>query len=250
MKIVNRTKLPEVIFQYLSKDFYDLKPDSNTISATGLLRPIRETILTHRHSDNIEIDAADRIWALFGTAVHMALEKGNLSEHQEERINIEFEGYNISGKFDILHDGYLKDFKTTSAFTLCYGDRTKEWAKQLSIYRWLYYKKHGKELPLKGYVIAILRDWAARDVGRVNNYPDSPIKEIELELMTIAEVTNMITAMITNLKTCNDLPDNSLPICTEEENWKGKKCEKYCAVASFCNCKPVKEEKPKKGGKK
>jgi hypothetical protein len=246
MKIVNNSKLPDVIFKYLSNDFYDFTPDKNSISATGLLKPIRETILTNRHNSEIEIDCVDRLWSLFGTGVHQALEKGNLSTRQEERISVEFEGFKVSGKFDIIDNGYLKDWKTTSAFTLVYGSRLIEWAKQLSIYRWLYWKKHGKELPDIGYVIAILRDWATRDAGRINNYPDSPIKEIELKLLSLAETTTMIVAMISNLKTCNDLPDDKLPVCTEEETWEGKKCEKYCVAASFCNCRIVPEVKKKK----
>jgi len=232
VKIVNKSKLPEVIHKYLSLDMYDHNKDKNHYSATELLKSTREIVLTRRHSDEIEIDSADRIWSLFGSAVHLALEQVEIGEAQEERLSTEIDGYSISGKFDLIKDGTITDFKCTSAFTLVYKSRLLDWSKQLSIYRWLYAKTKKVILKDTGVIIAILRDWAARNVK--NGYPTSPIVEVPLKLMTLDETEKMIKDKLNDIREAHEKEDKDLPPCTIEETWKGKKCDKYCDVKGFC----------------
>jgi len=239
MKIINKSKIPDVMFEYLKSDTYDYNPD--TISATQLLKSTREYILTKRYNDKIEVDAADRLWQVLGSAVHSVLEQAELSKHQEERLFYEFKGFKISGKFDLLYRGRLTDFKCTSAFTVMFGSRTEEWIKQLSIYRWLYAKVKQITLPDDADIICIFRDWALRNIKPGSKYPDSPMITVSIKLMSLDKTEKFIEAKLKEIEVNNTLSDHILKPCTDYERWwnekqkKYNKCDKYCVCNKFCS---------------
>ena len=241
MKIIN-DGLPDLIYKFLCQDFYDFKPTSTSISATGLLRPTREIILTRRHHDEIEIKASGRIWSVFGSAVHAVLEKLEGDDiEKEQRLNFNFKNILVSGKFDIIKNNQLNDYKTTSAWTLVYKGRVEEWQKQMSIYRWLYYKVKGKELSDKAHIIVILKDWSASNLRRIRNYPKQPIVELTLELSQLPLIEEFISEKIDELNIMEGVTDDELIPCTDEDRWynakthKYNKCKDYCPAYKFCS---------------
>lgn len=247
MKIINKSGVPEIVFKYLEHDFYDgKKGDPKVISATTLLKPVQEILLTTRHYDEIEVDAIDRMWAMFGSGIHAILEHSKLSDMQEQRIKVDIDGVTLSGKFDLIYGGHMTDFKVTSAWTLVYDSRKDEWTKQLSIYRWLYWKETGKlttesaiKLSDEAYVIAILRDWDAKRVS--GKYPELPIVQIPLNLLSIEKTEEGIKSKLKLIKEAGSKMDGQLPPCTDEQRWwnekakKYNKCEKYCLAYPFCH---------------
>jgi hypothetical protein len=238
MKIVNNG-LPPIIYEWLCQDFYDTEAAKGSISATSLKKPIQEYLLTLRHIEEIEVDATDRIWSLFGSGCHAVLEKLQGNYQQEERLFAKVKGRKISGKFDLIVDNQLHDFKVTSAWTLVFGDRKEEWRHQLSTYRWLKWKTDGTILNSMGKIIAILRDWNKKKVGQ-KNYPVLPIVEVPIELYPLSTIQLMIEDKVMAIKQAEKLPDDKLPECTPEERWwnekdqEYKKCSKYCAARAFC----------------
>ena len=43
----------------------------------------------------------------------------------------------VSGKYDLVLDGQLSDYKSTSVWTYIYGSKVEDYIKQGSIYKWL-----------------------------------------------------------------------------------------------------------------
>ena len=241
MKITNKFNLPEPIVEFLKQDFYDYDVKGDSISATQLLKPVQEIVLIMRHSDEIEVDVSSMLWKVLGSGVHAVLEK--LKEDNSEiikRLFADVDGVKISGKFDRIKDKKITDYKVTSAWSVVYDSRSKEWVEQLSIYRWLWFVTHAEELKDKGSIIAILRDWNERDAGKTN-YPKSAMVEIELDLMSLENTHKFISEKVKAIKDAIKIKDGELPKCTNEERWWNEKkkvynkCEKYCNAYKFCN---------------
>lgn len=238
MKITNKNNLPESIYNFLKMDLYDGEKNGNSYSATELLKPTQEILLTRKHWKDIEVEASGRLWSLFGQGVHAVLEKEEGTE-PIERLYAELEGKKISGKFDRIKNNVLYDFKVTSAITLVYNSREQEWTDQLSIYRWLYWKSKGKELSEVGRIIAILRDWSDKET-KDSRYPKGPVVEIELKLKSLGNTEEMLRRKLKELENAQAHAPGYWPFCTDEERWWNPKkqtfmkCAKYCVAFKFC----------------
>lgn len=100
MKITNKHGIPQTFMNVLDRPQYD-KGKAN-LSATQLLNSPKIVALTKKFEDEIETDAADMVWSLFGSAVHNILEHGKDDNHLvEERIHAEHDGWHISGAIDL-----------------------------------------------------------------------------------------------------------------------------------------------------
>ena len=142
MKITNRANLPETIVRAVPNDPYD-RGDAD-YSVSDLVNPVRAVHLIRRHSADLNEDAADRIWALLGQAVHSVLERAETDNSlAEERLNITLDVPNedresvrrtVSSKTDLYHgNGLLQDYKVTSAWTAVYKSRYAEWEENLNM---------------------------------------------------------------------------------------------------------------------
>ena len=138
MKLTNKFELPETFINAIQRPQYD-KGDSQ-ISATEILNSPRIVQLKRKHWDELEQDAADMVWSLFGSAVHEILQHGK-SEHHivEQRIFTEFHGWKISGAIDlqeVYEDGIIvSDYKVTGAWAVM--NEKQDWHNQLNVYAWL-----------------------------------------------------------------------------------------------------------------
>jgi len=164
------------------------------------------------------------VWSLFGSAVHNILEHGKDENHiVEQRIHAELEGWHISGAVDLQvnHEGgvSIKDYKTTSVWAVM--NEKIEWEYQLNIYAWLVEKV--RQMPVTDLgIVAILRDWKAREVETKEGYPEAPIKEVPITLWTMEEREEFIKARISVHSACEFAleTDADLPECTSEEMWE------------------------------
>lgn len=245
MKIVNTSNIPDSIFRYLSQDNYDYDEKGTSFSATELLNPVQIIILKRRYWRDITIDAIDQLWKLLGSGVHALLEKEKGIE-KIERLKVEILGRKVSGRWDRIFNNKITDYKVTSAWTIYYGDRFEEWAKQLSIYRYLYFKRKGVLLEAKGYIVALLRDWSEKSLkssklGKINEkYPKSPAIELEMDLMSPEQTELWVIEKVGEIIKAEKMDDNKLPECSDDERWYNKttrtynRCSKYCEVSAFC----------------
>jgi len=122
MKITNKHNLPQTIVNVLKRPTYS-KGRAN-LSVTQLINSPKIVALSNKFQDELEEDAADMVWSIFGSAVHSVLEHGKDPNHVvEERIHAELDGWRISGAIDLQiknDDGTVsvRDYKTTSAWSV------------------------------------------------------------------------------------------------------------------------------------
>ena len=184
MKLTNKFNLPVTFMNVLERPTYS--KGKAHLSATELLMPPQIAQLRKTHWEDLEEDVSDRIWAIFGTAIHSILELGKDDNHIiEQRLHAEVDGWNISGAIDLQRveeDGIIvSDYKTTGAWAVM--NEKIEWEQQLNIYAWLV--ESVKKSPVKKIeIIAIIRDWSRRDAQNKEGYPEAPVKVIDVPLWT------------------------------------------------------------------
>jgi len=225
MKFTNKFNLPQTFVNVIHRPTYS--KGKAHISATEIINSPRIVQLKKKHWDDIEQDASEMVWSLFGSAVHNILEHGKDKHHiVEERLNIEFEGWKISGAIDLQElepNGTMtiSDYKVTGAWAVM--NEKDDWHRQLNIYGWLVEKV--KSVPVgKLQIIAIIRDWSARDAASKEGYPQSPVATIDIPLWTFEEREAFITKRIYDHGTAlfEMETDGEMPDCTPEEMWEKK----------------------------
>ena len=222
MKLTNKHNLPETFMNVLRRPTYT-KGGAN-ISATELINSPRIVQLKRLNEEHIEEDVADRIWAIFGTAIHAVLEHGKDANHLvEERLHAVLDGWSISGAIDLQvtnENGiHVSDYKTVGAWSVM--NQKAEWEQQLNIYAWLV--ETVKKVPVTGLsIVAIIRDWTRRESETKDTYPNAPVKEIQITVWSYEERTNFIRQQ---LKLHSEAllaaeTNEELPQCTPAEMWE------------------------------
>jgi hypothetical protein len=221
MKITNIHALPESVVNALHRPTYS-KGDAH-ISCTELLNSPRIVQLKRKHWEDIEQDASEMVWQLFGSAIHHILEHGKGDNHIiEERLFAEFSGWVLSGAVDlqtVTSDGIeISDYKTTSAWAVM--NEKADWTHQLNIYAHLVEKV--KKIPVTGLsIVAIIRDWSAREAQK-ETYPQAPIVTIPIKLWSPEEREAFIQSRLTAHSSAMFEADTegTLPECSPDEMWE------------------------------
>lgn len=222
MKLTNKYNLPQTFVNVLNRPTYT--KGKAHLSATEIINSPRIVQLKKIHWDNLEEDVADKVWAIFGTAIHAVLELGKDDHHIiEQRLHANVDGWDISGAIDLQRvedDGIIvADYKTTGAWAVM--NEKSDWEQQLNIYAWLVEKV--KKVPVKKVeIIAIIRDWSRRDAQVKEGYPEAPIKVIDVPLWTFEQRENFIKERIqlhSNALFAAETSDD-LPECSPSEMWE------------------------------
>src|SRR5262245_59885962 len=116
MLITNDLNLPAPLVKAVSSPRPQYGP--KTVSVTALVQPPQIQGLLNRHDAELSEDAADRLWMLMGTLLHDVLERhaeGLEDTIAEQRLEIQIEGWTVTGKYDlsefILDGETLTDWK-------------------------------------------------------------------------------------------------------------------------------------------
>jgi len=225
MKFTNKFNLPQTFVNVIHRPTYS--KGKAHISATEIINSPRIVQFKKKHWDDIEQDASEMVWSLFGSAVHNILEHGKDDHHiVEERLHLEFEGWKISGAIDLQEvepNGTItiSDYKVTGAWAVM--NEKDDWHRQLNIYGWMVEKV--KKVPVgKLQIIAIIRDWSARDAASKEGYPQSPVATIDIPLWSFEEREAFIAKRINDHGTAlfEMETDGEMPDCTPEEMWEKK----------------------------
>lgn len=222
MKLTNKFGLPDTVVKALTRSEYS-KGESNR-SVTQLIDSPRVRILRQENWDNMEEDVSEKMWAVLGTAAHKMFEDTGDDKHlTEERLYTEVEGWAISGAIDVQRiedDGVtIMDYKTTSVWSVIFGK--KEWEHQLNCYAYLV--RHAKSVNVKGLkVVAILRDWRAKDAEQKADYPKAPIVEIDIPLWTTSRQDEYMRGRVELHQEAefDRLTGAELPECSADERWE------------------------------
>jgi len=226
MKITNRLQLPEGIVKAVSTEKHN---GPGCISATTLIRGVKEVLLMERHWDELTDDVADRIWAIWGTAVHSLLEQEGENEFSEVNMKHKVNGITVTGRIDNydLAKGIICDYKTASVNKIKVGDFS-EWRLQGLIYAWLL-RKNGLKAERCRF-IALLKDHSKIEAVRDRRCPQNPVYvyEFPVTLTDIMKIDRYIRDKIEEYVRCQALADDEIPACSATERWE--KAPKYAVM--------------------
>lgn len=263
MIITNRNDISLEMAVWLLHDEYDYIQEENYISATGLMKPLRQIILPGRIPPALQIapDVEDYIATAMGSALHAGIEKawkeGNhkralkllgypeavvsrvlvnptpeelraikdpIPVYIEQRAMRELAGYKIGGKFDLVCEGRVTDTKSTSVWTWVYGGKDEDYKLQGSLYRWLNPDKVSEDFMRVNFIFT---DWSKKDALYKTDYPPRRVMHKDIILMTPEETENWIRAKLSLIDRHLRTPEPELPECTSEELWMSDPKYKY-----------------------
>ncbi len=258
-KYLNGTNVPLSVAVFLATDKYD--HDSETISATALIKPVRQLVLAGRvpQSDSL-VDISGLFKSRMGTALHDSiesawinnykqamqdlgypnglikkirvnpdpdkLEDGDIPVYLEIRPYKEISGKKVSGKFDFVAEGRVEDFKSTSVFMFTKGTKDDDYKLQGSIYRWLNPKIiTADEIAINFLLTDFMPGRAANDPS----YPKSPTPQKRIPLLSVAETEAFVAKKLAQVAHYYDAPEEEIPHCSDQELWRSDTVWKYYA---------------------
>lgn len=256
-KYANTSDVPLSLAVFLASDNYDY--DAATISATSLIKPIRQIILSARVPEGEGIvDLVQMVPSRMGTAIHDAIERSwkdnyinamiNLGVPQTiiDRIRINPEDaaltddiipiyleqrekkqvgkFTVSGKFDFIGEGRVEDFKSTSTYTAMKGTNDDKYCLQGSIYRWLNPKKITKD---EMAIQFIFTDWSKAKAMADPKYPQQRIQQKIIPLKSVNETDLFIKRKLEQIEQLWDVSEEALPQCSNEDLWRSEPVFKY-----------------------
>ena len=226
MKVTNRLHLPEAFVKAVSVERHN---KAGCYSATTLNKGTKEIILQERHWDEFIVDAADSVWATFGTAVHAIMEKYEDGNFHEEKFDIAVSKSRVTGVVDSydMERGIINDWKTASVYKIMKGDFA-DWYKQGMTYAWLL-KQNGLDVRRCRF-IALLKDHSMTKAETDNTYPQSPVFTYEFEITPeeLEQTGARITAKVKDIEAAELMSDDDIEPCTPEERWADP--EKYAVM--------------------
>lgn len=217
MKVTNNLHLPEAFVKAVSVERHN---KSGCYSATTLNKGTKEIILQERHWDEFTVDAADSVWATFGTAVHAIMEKYEDGNFHEEKFDIAVSKSRVTGvvdSYDMTH-AIINDWKTASVYKVMKGDFA-DWYKQGMTYAWLL-KQSGLDVRHCRF-IALLKDHSKSKAKTDAGYPQSPVYCYEFDVTPeeLEAAGDRIRAKVAEIEAAEKLSDDEIEPCTAEERW-------------------------------
>lgn len=262
MKITNNSDISLALAVWLLFDEYDYVNESNYISATKLMKPLRHLVLPHRipAGEQRVPDVEDYMATTLGHALHDSIEKSWvkgyakslellgypasviervqinpenpkadtiavwLEQRSKRQITINGVTYTIGGKFDFVAEGIVQDFKSTTAYTWLYGGRDDEHRLQGSIYKWLNPDKITEDFIRINYIFT---DWQKFQAKSNPKYPQQRVAAKDIALLSVKETEDWIRWKLSQVQKYWNAPEAQIPECSDEELWRSDPKYKY-----------------------
>lgn len=266
-KFTNVGEVPLALAVFLASDYYDHSSDPTEISATMLLRPLRQVVLPPRiPAGEGLVPLGNMMKSRMGAAIHDGIEKawllnhvpamralgfpekvikkvrvnpdqsdlepGDIPVYLEQRLKRKLGKWTITGKFDFIGEGRVQDFKSTSAFTYMKQTNADKYAQQGSIYRWLDPKKITEDVMDIHYIFT---DWQQSRAQGSDGYPSKSFLRQTYQLMPLQETERFIKAKVDLIEKHWDTPEPELPLCDDAELWRTEPQFKYYANPENAN---------------
>lgn len=217
MKVSNKLHLPQAFVDAVSVERHNKQ---GQYSATTLNKGVKEIILQERHWDEFTQDAADNVWAVFGTAVHALLESQPDNNFHEESFKIPVNNSYVTGQVDSydMEHAIIFDWKTASVWKVQFADFS-DWYKQGMTYAWLL-KQSGLEVR-RCVFIALLKDHSKTKAKTDASYPQSPVFRYEFEVTDeeLAQTEKRIKDKVAEIENAYKLGDDDIEPCSADERW-------------------------------
>lgn len=262
LQYTNKHNVSLALAVFLMYDKYEYDDRQNSVSATGLIRPIRQLVLSQQNKELMKtVDISDLVASRMGSAIHDGCEEswtnpenvakalkvlgagdtavdsvvinpgndvdltGMIPVYVEQRAEKELDGMVVTGKYDVILDGTLNDYKSTSVWTYIYDSKADDYTKQGSIYKWLNQDKITSDYININYIFT---DWSASKARQdPKQYPQQRVLTKKYPLWSNTETENWILNKLAAYKRLADAPQESLPECTDEELWATETVFKY-----------------------
>lgn len=255
----NTSAVPLSLAVFLANDTYDHNDDVHTISATTLIKPLRQIILSARvPAEEAAIELIQLVQSRMGTAIHDGIEHawtGNHAEalkllgypdkviqkvlinpkpeelyegcipiYLEQRLTKKVGKWTVTGKFDFVGDGRLEDFKSTSTFAAINNTNDEKHMMQGSLYRWL-----APHLITQDDMAIqfIFTDWSKAKAAADPKYPQQRIQQRIHRLKSAAEIDAFVRAKLAAIERYWDAPEEDIPLCTDADLWRTEPVFKY-----------------------
>ncbi len=258
-KYSNIQAVPLSMQVFLATDHYDYNSNVNYISATSLIKPLRQLILGSRvNIEEAAVDITQMVASRVGTAIHDGIERawsgnykkamtdlgypesvinrivinkpvdqitdGDIPIYFEQRLEKPINGYTVTGKFDFICEGTVEDFKTTSVYTYINSRSDDKYVLQGSIYRWLDPKLITSDQMAIQYIFT---DWSAAKAKSDPKYPQLRTVRKAFELMPIQQAEKFIVDKLALIEKYKDADESEIPECTNEDLWRSEPVFKY-----------------------
>ncbi len=258
-KYSNVQAVPLSMQVFLATDHYDYNSNVNYISATSLIKPLRQLILGSRvNIEEAAVDITQMVASRVGTAIHDGIERawsgnykkamtdlgypesvinrivinkpvdqitdGDIPIYFEQRLEKPINGYTVTGKFDFICEGTVEDFKTTSVYTYINSRSDDKYVLQGSIYRWLDPKLITSDQMAIQYIFT---DWSAAKAKSDPKYPQLRTVRKAFELMPIQQAEKFIVDKLALIEKYKDADESEIPECTNEDLWRSEPVFKY-----------------------
>lgn len=261
MRYSHTSEVPLALAVFLATDGYDYNDDPNTISATTLLKPLRQIILTPRVPvAQATVSLPDMVKSRIGSAIHDAIERAWTTNHRvamqalgypqrvidmvvvnpppefvaqnpdcipvylEQRLKRKVGKWTVSGKFDFIGEGRVQDFKSTSVWTYQNQVNNNKYALQGSIYRWLDPQKITQS---EMDIHFLFTDHQASKIRADPSYPNRAFKKQSFALMGLPETTRFVQDKLNQIDKYFNAPEDTIPLCTDEDLWRSEPQWKY-----------------------
>lgn len=217
MKVTNKLNLPAAFVSAVSTTRHNA---AGCFSATTLNKGAKEIILSDRHFDEITVDAADSVWAVWGTAVHALLESQPDNNFHEEYFKVPVSNSFVTGQVDSydMENGVINDWKTASVWKVQFNDFS-DWRRQGLTYAWLL-QQSGLDVK-KCRFVALLKDHSKTKAKTDSSYPQSPvfIYEFDVTAADMEETAARILTKVQEIESAYKLDDDAIEPCSAEERW-------------------------------
>lgn len=273
-RYTNVSAVPLALMPFLATDHYDHNADPFTISATTLLKPLRQIILPTRvPAEYGLVDLASQMANRLGSAIHDGIERSwrlnffnallscgypeklisriridptdeelaadpdILPFYMEQRASRKIGKWTVTGKWDFIGEGKVQDYKTASTWSYTNQVNADKQIKQGSIYRWLDPKKITEDEML---IHHIFMDWKAGMVKSDPKYPPQRFHTQKFNLLSVTETESFIRQKIDLIEKHWDTPEDQFPLCDDEELWRSEAKFKFYANGNVNSARSTK----------
>jgi hypothetical protein len=224
------------------------------------MRPMRQLVLAQQNKQLLKtVDISDLVASRMGTAIHDGCEKawtdhanvlkalevlgasaevidsikinpevvstGDVPVYVEQRAEKEIIKFIVTGKYDLVLDGTLNDYKSTSVWTYIYDSNAEDYITQGSIYKWLNPDKITSDYININYIFT---DWSATKAKQdPKQYPQQRVLTKKYPLWGNEETENWIMNRLEAYQKLAGYTQDLLPECTDKELWASETVYKY-----------------------
>ena len=264
-RLTNNTGISLSMAVWLAEDKYDHNDDPNTISATTLIKPVKQIILGTRVpvADSSE-DIAERAASRVGTDVHTGVEHAWLNNYRQSmkalgypnkvidfiRINPTSRDlqYAADNEEDIIPI-YMEQRShrkvgniTVSGKYDFVAEGVLEDIKNTSTYTYVN-KSNDVKYKLQGSIYRwlnptiitadtmliqfVFSDWKAMLAKTDKSYPPHKVMAYPVQLMSVADTERYVRSKVGMLSRLWTSPESDMPECTDEDLWRTDPVFKY-----------------------